>query len=94
MKDETMLNVKCYAIISNAVIPKLWVAQYLEEKAINRKSMPWKQFIHIFILFFLYVKYALRSYYTGTKLISFQQELKYSILLHYIECWKVTKDTA
>lgn len=42
MKDETMLNVKCYAIISNAVIPKLWVAQYLEEKAINRKSMPWK----------------------------------------------------
>lgn len=77
MKYETMLNVKCCVIISDAVIQKLWVAQYLEEKAINRKSMQWKQqFIHISIRFFLHEKYSPRSHYIGTKLISFQQELK------------------
>lgn len=69
------------------LIPKLWVAQYLEEKAINRKSMQWKQqFIYFFILFFFYEKYAPRSHYTGIKLISFQQELK---LFHFVVLYRM-----
>lgn len=80
-----MLNTKCCIIISSAIIPKLWVAQYLERKAINRKSMQWKQqFEHVFILLFSYEKYPLKSYYTGTQLISFQHEFKlfYFIVLY------------